>query len=76
MLDQLSRKTPFVIGVAGGTGSGKTTVSRAIQDTVGRERIAYLQHDNYYHDHSHLPPEERAKLNYDHPDSLDTDLMV
>ncbi len=76
MLEHLTQKTPFVIGVAGGTGSGKTTVSRAIQDAVGRERIAYLQHDNYYNDHSHLPPEERGKLNYDHPDSLDTQFMV
>jgi uridine kinase len=76
MLDQLSQKTPFVIGVAGGTGSGKTTVSRAIQDAVGRRHIAYLQHDNYYNDHSHLPPEARGKLNYDHPDSLDSDFMV
>ncbi len=76
MLEHLTQKTPFVIGVAGGTGSGKTTVSRAIQDAVGHERIAYLQHDNYYNDHSHLPPEERGKLNYDHPDSLDTQFMV
>ncbi len=76
MLEHLTQKTPFVIGVAGGTGSGKTTVSRAIQNAVGRERIAYLQHDNYYNDHSHLPPEDRGKLNYDHPDSLDTRFMV
>ncbi|MCB0047533.1 MAG: uridine kinase [Caldilineaceae bacterium] len=72
----LTHKTPFIIGVAGGTGSGKTTVSRAIQEAVGPARIAYIQHDNYYHDHSRLPPAERAKLNYDHPDSLDTELMV
>ncbi|MBE2238580.1 MAG: uridine kinase [Caldilineaceae bacterium] len=66
----------FVIGVAGGTGSGKTTVSRRIWETVGRERIAYLQHDNYYKDQSHLTSEERARTNYDHPDSLETSLMV
>ncbi|HQY92747.1 uridine kinase [Caldilinea sp.] len=66
----------FVIGVAGGTGSGKTTVSRRIWETVGRERIAYLQHDNYYKDQSQLTPEERARTNYDHPDSLETSLMV
>jgi len=66
----------FVIGVAGGTGSGKTTVSRRIWEAVGRERIAYLQHDNYYKDQSHLTAEERARTNYDHPDSLETSLMV
>lgn len=66
----------FVIGVAGGTASGKTTVSRRIWEAVGRERIAYLQHDNYYKDQSHLSPEDRALTNYDHPDSLETSLMV
>lgn len=65
-----------VIGVAGGTGSGKTTVSRAILDRVGRERITYLQHDSYYRDHGHLPMEEREEVNYDHPDSLETELLV
>ncbi len=69
-------KKPFVLGVAGGTGSGKTTVSNRLRDAVGPDHIAYLQHDSYYHDHSHLTPEERAKCNYDHPDSLDTSLMV
>lgn len=71
-----THKRPFIIGVAGGTGSGKTTVSRSIQNTVGLELIAYLEHDSYYHDHSHLSPEERARCNYDHPDSLDTALLV
>src|SRR5688500_19059033 len=67
---------PFVIGVSGGTGSGKTTVSRTIQAAVGADQIAYLQHDSYYNDHSHLAPEERARRNYDHPDSLDTPLYI
>jgi|UniRef100_A0A7C1FVP5 uridine kinase len=66
----------FVIGVAGGTGSGKTTVSRRIWEAVGRERIAYIQHDNYYKDQSHLTLEQRALTNYDHPDSLETSLLV
>jgi len=70
------RKRPFIIGVCGGTGSGKTTVSRSIQATVGPEVIAYLEHDSYYNDHSHLSPEERARANYDHPDSLDTTLLI
>ncbi len=67
---------PLLIGVAGGSGSGKTTVSQSILDRVGRDRIAYLQHDAYYRDRSALPFEERARINYDHPDSLETDLLV
>jgi uridine kinase len=67
---------PIIIGVAGGTGSGKTTVSQAILRRVGIERIAFIQHDSYYRDQSHLRSEERAKLNYDHPDSLESQLLV
>lgn len=67
---------PFVIGVAGGSGSGKTTVSRRIREMVGAQHMAYLQHDSYYHDLSHLPPDVRARGNYDHPDSFDTGLLV
>lgn len=70
------RVRPIIIGVAGGTASGKTTVSRAILERVGRDRIAYIQHDSYYRDLSHLPLEERCKLNFDHPDSLETELLV
>ena len=70
------RPRPFIIGVAGGTGSGKTTVSRNIQATVGPQRIAYVEHDSYYKDHSHLSPVERDHCNYDHPDSLDTPLLI
>jgi uridine kinase len=69
-------KAPFVIGVAGGTGSGKTTVSRRIQEAVNINYIAYIQHDNYYRDQSHLSRDERARTNYDHPDSLETELLV
>jgi uridine kinase len=67
---------PVVFGVAGGTASGKTTVAHAILDAVGASQIAYLPHDAYYSDRSDLSPEERARLNYDHPDSLDTKLLV
>lgn len=70
------RTTPIVIGVAGGTGSGKTTVSQQILARIGVEKIAFLQHDSYYRDNSHLPLEERALCNYDHPDSLDTPLLI
>jgi uridine kinase len=66
----------IVIGVAGGSGSGKTTVSRAILERVGQDRIAYLQHDSYYKDRSHFPPEERANANFDHPDALESELLA
>jgi uridine kinase len=67
---------PLVIGVAGGSGSGKTTVSNAILERVGRDRIAFLQHDWYYRDLSHLPLAERAQFNFDHPDALDNALFL
>jgi uridine kinase len=67
---------PVTIGVAGGTGSGKTTVALKILERVGFDRVAYLPHDAYYRDASDLPPAERAQLNFDHPDSLDNDLMI
>ena len=66
----------FVIGVAGGSGSGKTTVVRRIIDSVGADKVSLLEHDKYYRDRGDLRLEERAALNYDHPDSLDTDLLV
>jgi uridine kinase len=66
---------PVVIGIAGGSGSGKTTVLQRIIRTIGADPIAILDHDAYYHDLSHLAPEERAQLNFDHPDALETDLM-
>jgi uridine kinase len=69
-------KTPVVIGVAGGSGSGKTTVVRRIVQSLGDEQVTVLEHDRYYRDRSELRLEERAALNYDHPDALETDLMV
>lgn len=66
---------PIVIGIAGGTGSGKTTVANVILDAVGRHRIAYLPHDAYYRDLSDLPPVQKAEINFDHPNSLETELM-
>ena len=68
--------TPLVIGVAGGTGSGKTTVVRRIVQALDESRVTFLEHDRYYRDRNDLRLEERAALNYDHPDSLETDLMV
>jgi uridine kinase len=66
----------MVIGVAGGSGSGKTTVVRRIVDSLGDSQVMVLEHDRYYRDRNDLRLEERTALNYDHPDSLETDLMV
>jgi uridine kinase len=68
--------TPFVIGIAGGTGSGKTTVATAIARRVGEERIAILSHDSYYRDLVDLPRDILNRQNFDHPDSLETELLV
>jgi len=69
-------KTPVIIGIAGGTGSGKTTVARAIYDRVGPDRIEWISHDSYYRNFDALSPEERAKINFDHPDSLESELLT
>ena len=66
----------LVIGVAGGTGSGKTTVARALVKNLDPRRVAILPEDAYYRDQSHLAPAEREKVNYDHPDTLDHALLV
>jgi len=67
---------PLVIGVAGGSGSGKTTIINAIIKELEGVDIVTLQHDSYYRDNTHLPMAEREKINYDHPDALETDLLV
>jgi len=69
-------RRPLVIGVAGGSGSGKTTVTDTILERVGRERIALLPHDAYYRDLAHLPLEARAQINFDHPDAFDNALFL
>ena len=66
---------PVIIGVAGGSGSGKTTVSNAILDRVGTEHIAYLEHDSYYKDLRDIP-RRRDLINFDHPDALETSLLI
>jgi uridine kinase len=68
--------TPLVIGIAGGSGSGKTTVAQTILQRVGPDRISFLQHDAYYKDLSGLPPVQRVEVNFDHPNSLETDLLT
>lgn len=71
----MSRR-PIVIGVAGGTGSGKTTVAMKILERVGAEHVAYIPHDAYYRDLGHLPLEQRPRVNFDHPDSLESELLI
>ncbi len=66
----------LTIGITGGSGSGKTTVSRKIIESVGSQNIVYIEQDSYYKDLSHLSIEERAKNNFDHPASMDLDLML
>jgi uridine kinase len=70
------KPAPIVIGIAGGTGSGKTTVANVILNRVGKSRIAYLPHDAYYRDLRDLPYEQRAAINFDHPNSLESELMT
>ena len=70
------KKRPIIIGVTGGSGSGKTSVSRAILNHFPEHSIMMLEHDSYYKDQSHLEFEERLKTNYDHPFAFDTDLLI
>lgn len=72
----MTQDSPLVIGIAGGSGSGKTTVAQEILQRVGPDRIAYIQHDSYYKDLTGLPPAQRAEVNFDHPNSLETDLLT
>jgi uridine kinase len=67
---------PVILGIAGGTGSGKTTVARSIHDRVGPGRIEWISHDSYYRDFTELDPEAKHLINFDHPDSLESDLLV
>ena len=66
----------LIIGIAGGTGSGKTTVVKKIAEAFPGGELAVIPQDSYYHDSGHLPMEERQKLNFDHPDAIDFDLLV
>ncbi len=75
LLSTLSGNEPLIIGIAGGTGSGKTTLARKIQEAFPGESILISQ-DSYYKDLTHLPLHKREKTNFDHPDSLDFDLLV
>ncbi|MGI5957997.1 MAG: uridine kinase [Massiliimalia sp.] len=66
---------PVIIGIAGGTGSGKSTFTNRLKKEFG-EKVAVIYHDNYYREHHHLSFEERKKLNYDHPDAFETSLLI
>src|SRR5258708_10944654 len=66
----------MIIGISGGTGSGKTTVAQKIIASVGADNVVYLQHDAYYRNLGDMPIELRHKVNYDHPDAFDTDLLM
>lgn len=67
---------PIVVGIAGGSGSGKTTLSRAVVAALGANNVTYICHDYYYRDLAHLPLEARAETNFDHPDALETSLLI
>ncbi|HAQ06021.1 MAG TPA: uridine kinase [Bacillus bacterium] len=69
-------RKPVVIGVAGGSGSGKTSVTKAIYESFKGHSILMIEQDYYYKDQSHLPMEERLKTNYDHPLAFDNDLLI
>jgi uridine kinase len=66
----------LIIGIAGGTGSGKTTVANVILERVGKNHISYLPHDAYYRELGDLPPDQKASVNFDHPNSLESELMI
>jgi uridine kinase len=67
---------PLLIGIAGGTGSGKTTIARTIHDALPADRVATIEFDSYYRDRGDLTQSERDALNFDHPDALETELLV
>lgn len=66
----------LIIGIAGGTGSGKTTVARSVIDRLGTGKVTFISQDNYYKDHSHLSLAERESINYDHPFAFDNELLI
>lgn len=67
---------PLLIGITGGTGSGKSTVAKSICESLPKQNVVIIEQDSYYKDQSHLTPEERIKTNYDHPFAFDTELLI
>lgn len=76
IIPAMMQKIPLIIGIAGGSGSGKTTVAQEILRRVGADRIAYLQHDSYYKDLRMLSSTQHSEVNFDHPNSLETELLI
>lgn len=76
MESNVRKKRPVIIGITGGTGSGKSTIARAIFESIPEKNASIIEQDCYYKDQSHLPPAERVNVNYDHPLAFDTDLLV
>ncbi|MBP6628090.1 MAG: uridine kinase [Kofleriaceae bacterium] len=72
----MTTERPLVIGIAGGTGSGKSTVAQKLAAAIPRGRCVAIEHDAYYRDQAHLPVAERGRVNYDHPASLDNELLA
>lgn len=72
----MTQQRPFVIGIAGGTGSGKTTVVQKLLESYGQDQVVCIPHDNYYRDQSEKPLSERIRTNYDHPNALETELLI
>lgn len=69
-------KPPLIIGIAGGTGSGKTTLADAVKASLEEDQVAIIRHDSYYRDQSHMSFEDRNKINFDHPEELETDILI
>lgn len=69
-------KGPVIVGIAGGSASGKTTLARAIIKSLGKQHVSFIGHDSYYKELSHIPLKARAEVNFDHPNALDTSLLV
>lgn len=68
--------SPLIIGIAGGTGSGKSTVAKRIAESLGESHVAFIDMDAYYRDHRHLTLDERRRVNWDHPDAFDIELLA
>ena len=74
--DNIRNFHPVIVGIAGGSGSGKSTLTKAIIDKLGEENVTFITHDNYYKDNRHLSYDDRSNINYDHPESLETELFI
>ncbi|MEZ5175914.1 MAG: uridine kinase [Acidimicrobiia bacterium] len=72
----MGEERPLFIAIAGGSGSGKTTIAKSVVDLVGKDKVIYIQQDAYYRDNALLPMRDRERINYDHPDSLELELLI